>query len=260
MNNWFINYRPNPRARIRLFCFPYAGGSPSVFRHWPDSLRADAEMLAVQAPGRGARISEPPIASMPTLVQQLCDSIAPLLDRPYVYFGHSCGALVAFELARRLQQLHYPGPEHVVLSARRAPHLPPLDPPVASLPDTEFLEVLRTYGAMTEDVLADRDLLALVLPTLRADIALLETHVHRPVPKLSVPATILGGTSDPLVPQADLRAWQDLISAPVRFRMIEGGHFFLKEVPGEVVGCLDEILLSCMPHLPANASSCAPKA
>ena len=100
---WIAGRKPNPQAHMRLFCFPYAGGTPSVFRNWSDGLPADVEVCPVQLPGRGTRLMEPPFSQLPPLIEALAEALLPLLDKPFALFGHSLGSLLSFELARRLR-------------------------------------------------------------------------------------------------------------------------------------------------------------
>src|SRR5579883_2155511 len=140
---WRVCFKPNPQARLRLFCFPYAGGAASIYRLWPQLLPETIEVHAIQLPGREGRLLEPTYVRLAPIIDEVTQAIAPLLDRPFALFGHSLGALLAFELARQLRRLQRPQPIHFFASARRAPQFADPDPPIHRLPDAEFLEEVR---------------------------------------------------------------------------------------------------------------------
>src|SRR5689334_8070972 len=121
---WFTSQRPNERARLRLFCFPYAGGGAEIYRLWPQNLPSEVEVCVAQLPGRGMRLREQPFTSLDALVETGTEAIAPLLDKPFALFGHSMGAMISFELAQRLRERGGPQPAHLFVSGRRAPQLP----------------------------------------------------------------------------------------------------------------------------------------
>src|SRR5437763_15337105 len=168
---WLVSRKPNPRARVRLFCFPYAGGGDSVFRAWQKGLSEAIEVCPVQLPGRGARISEPPFTELSPLVRAAAQALAPHLDKPFAFFGHSMGALICFELARHLRKDGGPQPVHLFVSGRCGPQTP-REPFAGDLPDSEFQEMLRRYNGTPEEVLENRELMELLLPAVRADFAL----------------------------------------------------------------------------------------
>src|SRR2546421_132109 len=141
--SWFPRLQSNPEANLRLFCFPYAGGSSRLFYRWQEGLPASVEVVPVELPGRGMRLSQPPFANLRPMVQAIVEAIAPRLDKPFAFFGHSMGALISLELARALRREHGREPVHLFVSGRRAPHLPETLPPMHDLPEAEFIEGLR---------------------------------------------------------------------------------------------------------------------
>src|SRR5215216_2860694 len=143
ISNWLTCPKPNPHARLRLFCFPYAGGRAAIFRTWPDALPNNVEFFAIELPSRGKRMKEPPITRMDPLVRGIAEAIRPLLDKPFCFFGHSMGALISFELARLLRREHSPQPSHLFVSGSAAPQVPDAHPRTFDLPEPEFLDVLR---------------------------------------------------------------------------------------------------------------------
>lgn len=222
-DRWVARPVADPDARLRLFCFPPAGGSAVEFWPWPELLPAGVEVLAVQLPGRANRIGEPPFERLEPLVRALHDALGSHLRPPFAFFGHSLGALIAYELARRLG----PGLERLYVAAHRAPQLPARDRARHTLGDDELVGELRRLNGTPQEILDDGELRELMLPRLRADFAVAETYEHVPGPPLDVPVVVLGGTRDRLVRPAELQAWARLTSAGCRVRMVPGDHFFL---------------------------------
>jgi medium-chain acyl-[acyl-carrier-protein] hydrolase len=226
-DSWIACRKPNPQARLRLFCFPYAGIGASIFRTWPDGLPADIEVCPVQFPGRGTRLMETPFTQLSPLVQALAQALVPLLDRPFASFGHSLGALVSFEFARQLRRQSGVQPVRLFVSADRAPQIPHRDRPIHALPEEEFLVELRRLNGIPGKVLEEAGLMQIMLPVLRADLAVYENYVYSTEPPLNCPITIFGGLQDHRVSHGDLEAWRDQTSVSFSLRMFPGDHFFL---------------------------------
>lgn len=222
-------HRPAPLAepRLRLFLLPHAGGGASSFRRWGAGLPAGVEACAVQLPGRENRMGEAAFDRIEPLVDALIEGTAAWRDRPWAVLGHSNGALLAFEWARRLRDRGDAGPVHLFASGRRAPDVPSRRAPTAHLPDDAFLDELRALNGIPREVLEHPELMALLLPTLRADVALNEAYVFRAAPPLDVPITALGGTRDEKAARADLEAWGRHTTGPFTLRLFSGDHFFL---------------------------------
>lgn len=224
--SWVVRLRPDPGAELRLFCFAYAGGGASVFRAWPDGLPREVEVCAVQLPGHESRIGEAPHRRLGPLVSALAEAIEPHLDRPFAFFGHSMGALVAFELARELRRTSRPQPASLLLAAFRAPQLPNPNISIHHLPDEMFTVVLRAEG-VSEEVLRNSELMAALLPTLRADFELCDTYRYTSQAPLGCPLSIFGGLADVRVDAGDLDGWRLHTTGPSRVAMLPGSHFFL---------------------------------
>jgi medium-chain acyl-[acyl-carrier-protein] hydrolase len=230
--------RPRSRstpARLRLFCLPYAGGGAQIFRHYAAALPAAVEVCAVQLPGRERRFVERPLESVDAIVDQLAPVVARELSLPYAVFGHSLGALVGFELLRRLRAAGEPPPVRFFASGHRAPHLPDPDPPIRHLPDAEFIEELRALNGTPQAAFDSPELLALVLPTLRADFTAAETYVYRDAMPLACPISALGGTADDMITPEALQGWRQHTSADFEAHLLEGDHFFIHQRHPEVM-------------------------
>jgi medium-chain acyl-[acyl-carrier-protein] hydrolase len=242
LDSWIAGRKPNPQARLRLFCFPYAGGAASVFRTWPDGLPTDVEVCPIQFPGRGTRLMEPPFSQLSLLVETLAEALRPLLDKPFALFGHSLGSLVSFELARQLRAKHQARPVRLFVSAGPAPQIPHRGLPIHDLPEREFAaELLRLNGTPSE-LLNHQEFMEVVLPSLRADFALYESYRYSPGPPLNCPISTFGGLSDQKVSHNDLEAWRDQTTVSFSIRMFPGDHFFLKTTQALLLRALSQEL------------------
>jgi surfactin synthase thioesterase subunit len=220
---------PRPEAPHRLFCFPYAGGGASTFASWAACLPAGVEVFPVQLPGRENRLREPLFRELPPLVEALATALTPLLNRPFAFFGHSLGALIAFELTRWLRRHSGPLPMLLMLSAQAPPHLPRNYPSPYALSDDSFLqELARRYGGIPSQLFSDRELRELFLPVLQADFALLAAYRYQAEAPLEMSLEVFGGEQDRAVRHDELYAWQEHTRGPIRLRLYPGDHFYVK--------------------------------
>ena len=240
--SWFFVPRRLSNPRIRVFCFPYAGGSATLFRDWPKKLPEDIELTGVQLPGRAFRLKDPPYTQMSSLLDELENQIGPHLDVPFVFWGHSFGALLAFELVRRFEKKGRALPLLVVLSGRRAPHLPKTGFDVRSMDDEEFIDELRKLGGTPEEIINNRRLMNLVLPALRADFELLHQWKHEPGETLAVPLRVAGGKDDTPIKEEDLEAWGQYTRSGFSVHMFKGGHFYVHDAEDELLPWLSRTL------------------
>jgi medium-chain acyl-[acyl-carrier-protein] hydrolase len=221
---WVKFWTTRTAEQIRLLCFPYAGGSVSIYRHWTD-LPPEIGVCAVQLPGRDERFRERAF----TRVDKLCDALVPALgcylDMPFAMFGHSMGAIIAYESARRLEARGQV-PVRLFASGHRAPHLPLRRKRAFDLSNQAFRERLRELNGTPEDVLRNPDLMELVLPRLRDDFELSETY-ERQQARLICPITALGGSEDREVSRSDLEGWRLVTTADFDVKMFAGDHFYL---------------------------------
>jgi pyochelin biosynthesis protein PchC len=224
---WFVVDSPRPDPVARLFCFPYAGGSAQIFQDWHRYLPYEVEVVGMQYPGRGTRVVEPAITSCDQMVETLLVEFEPWLDVPYMFFGHSNGALVSFELARALQDFGSNLHIHHFISGKRAIHLESRRNQLHDLPRDAFLREVERLGGTPAEVLADPEFLEILLPILRADFSLSETYVRRDASPLKSNATLLYGSRDVDIPEYDVFRWAELVRGNIDYRCFDGGHFFI---------------------------------
>ena len=225
----FLRPRPVVAPRLRLFCFPYAGGSATAYHPWPTALPADIELVAVQYPGRATRMREAPCTRMEALLDDIERGIVGQLDRPYAFFGHSMGATVAHELTRRLLAGSRPPPRQLFISGRSAPQLPSRRAAIHALPEAEFIASMRDFNGTPAEIFEHRELMEMMLPIIRADFQVLETWSYEDRGAIDIPLSVFGGIADPGVPIENLDAWACCTTARFKRHMFPGDHFFLQQ-------------------------------
>ena len=223
---WLGFHKLNPNASLRLLCFPYAGGSSQIYREWQKGFPSHIEVCAIQLPGRGHRLTEPAYTNVHDLVKVAVEELSPIIDRPFALFGHSMGALIAYEFAHLLREKRGLQPEHFLVSSRRAPHLPS-DYITYNLPEAEFLSELSQLNGTPREVLEHPELMQLLMPLLRADFELIQTYKYTPRPPLNCPLTVIGGSEDDEVEDEKLAAWREHTTGPFLLQIIPGDHFFI---------------------------------
>jgi medium-chain acyl-[acyl-carrier-protein] hydrolase len=224
---WYARNAMRTDALWRLFCFPYAGGSSAIFRDWRTMLAPSIEVVAVELPGHGIRRDEKPLAELDSLIDALVPAMLPDLNRPFAIFGHSLGALIGYELTRRLYTRVGLQPRRLIVSGHEAPGRMSPSRHVHQLPDEEFTAELRRLNGTPREILSDAELMQLALPVLRADFRLDETYRHSPYPRLSCPISAYGGISDEDVSADSIAAWRDTTKGAFTSRMFDGDHFFI---------------------------------
>ncbi|MFJ8623896.1 thioesterase II family protein [Kitasatospora sp. NPDC093550] len=245
---WLVTRHRRPAAAIRLYCFAHSGGAVGEFVRWGDEL-PEVEVWGVQLPGRGSRLDEEPYTAVEPLVAALVEQAS--FEGPFAFFGHSLGALLAYETARALRDRGLPQPECLLLSAHPGPHLARRLPPLYHLGDQELFAVIQgEYGSLPEEITEDPELLALVMAPHRADFEIVDTHRHRPGPPLGLPLHVFGGSEDRLTPE-DLAAWERHSDGPLSLHLLPGGHFYLREQRAALLGHLRRVLLTpALDHTP----------
>lgn len=238
---WLRRFVPRPDAELRLVCLPHAGGAAVFYRDWARLLPPHLEVVAVQYPGRADRLAEPAVADIAGLCVGLAGEIAGLSDRRLALFGHSMGAVVAFEVARALAREDGKEPVRLFVSGHQAPHIEHFDT-VHLAGDAGLRAELRRLGWTPEEVLADDDLMALVLPAVLADYTAIENYRYRPGPPLACPITALVADADPDVTQAEAGAWREHTTGEFDLAMLPGDHFYLVPEREQVLGLVAEAL------------------
>lgn len=224
---WLSYYKPNSKATVRLFCFPYLGGGIHVFRPWTIKLPRFIEVCAIQLPGRGSRLEEPSLSRMTTLVKTLSSIISGYLNKPFAFFGHSMGALVGFELARELRASYQVEPTHLFVSGSCAPDNLKKEKTIYNLDDSDFLREIRHLHEIPDETFEQPELVELVLPALRADFAIYQTYAYKSQARLGCPISAFGGRQDPGVSKSCLNGWRKQTTSDFSVEMFPGDHFFL---------------------------------
>lgn len=250
----FQNGRMSEQVELKMFCFPYAGGTALVFNKWADLLPSAVQVIPVELPGRGVRLKEPAHISLPPLIDELEEVIWPLLDKPFVFFGHSMGALIAFELARTLRRKYDREPHALFVSGRRAPQTPRNEPVTYNLPHDEFIEELIKLDGTPKEVIKHADLMEMMIPLLRADFQLVQTYEYLPDTPLRCPITIYGGLQDRHIPRELLLPWKELTSSRCWVHMLPGDHFFIRSSKAQLLKLLAHELQEIIVYSRANSA------
>jgi surfactin synthase thioesterase subunit len=234
MSSWFRCFQPTHFAEVRLVCFPHAGGSATFYRDWHKQLSSAVEVHAVQYPGRADRMRDPMIDDALQLAQSVTKAMKPLSDRPVALFGHSMGALIAYEVALMLTTMSMP-PIHLFVSGASAPHdrTPRC---IADADDQTFLSELRRIGGTDSESLADPELRELFMPYIRNDFRLVESYTYRNDPPLTIPITAITGEDDRDVSPDTVESWRVLTTGEFSMRVLPGDHFYLVPAQSDVLG------------------------
>lgn len=229
-SSWFLHHdsfrQASLHSEFRLLCFPHSGGGASIFRKWSTYLPNTFEVYPVQLPGRENRFREPLLQSMESVIEELWPQVIPLLDKPLALFGHSLGALIVFELAKKIEANRIQQKVILFVSACLPPAYIDHSFPLHTLNNEEFIVQLNSYGAMPKQLLENREALNLLLPCLRADFSIFETYscsTHFP---MQMPIIAIGGDNDALVDSNRLLDWQNYTSGLFETHLFPGGHFY----------------------------------
>ena len=235
----WVTISPSRGPRLaRLFCLPYAGGGAITYNRWQNRILEGVEVVRVQLPGRETRLREPLFTRLASLVDVLVDELIPWINGPFMLYGHSMGALLAFELARRLRRRYSRLPAHLFVSGYQAPQLPPVEPPFSHLPEAEFIDRVRQYGGLPDLIAQNEELLEIFLPILRADFEMTETYFYKEEDPFEFPLTAFGGMNDPKMNRERILPWSAHTSRRFDAHFFPGGHFFLMDSESMV---LDQI-------------------
>jgi surfactin synthase thioesterase subunit len=247
-DGWLVIPQPNPLAKVRLFCFPYAGGNAAVYRPWVEMLRPDIELVAIDPPGRAARVHERAIDDFDRFFDALLPVMARFTDRPMAFYGHCLGGITLYEAARRLRAQRGFELRHVFVSSSRAPRrllrvgrfeedllarlltLPRYDPftPAHDQTDEVFTELIRRFNiGASEEFLANEELKRLLMPAIRAEFRMASRYKFRADAAWDTPVTCFVGAEDPYVTREDALAWSECTRSSFKLHLREGDHFLV---------------------------------
>jgi surfactin synthase thioesterase subunit len=226
----FIRQVPVADPRLRLFCFPFAGGSGPVFGGWGDRLKPEIEVWAAQPRARGMRFREAPLETVEAMVEEFFAALRPGLDVPFAFYGHSLGGLLAFELTRRLQAEGLPMPKHLFIGASTPPHMGLIHDEIGHLPDGEFVSAIQErYAGIPAAILNDPELMEIFLPALKADYQAFERYGFQATVPVRCPVTVFAGAEDAGAASHLLEEWVRHTAGGFSMETVPGGHFFLTE-------------------------------
>jgi surfactin synthase thioesterase subunit len=231
---WLLRFRSPQRATVTLLCFPHAGGGATSFRSWADLVPPGVQVVAVQYPGRQNRFGEPCIDQMAPLVDGIVAAVHRGLDGPVALFGHSMGAVVAFEAARRLRTSDTVRVVRLFASAGPAPSAR-RSQGVHLRDDEGLVAYIRELGGPGADVLKHEEMREIALPMVRSDIRLIETYRFEPGAALDCPVTAIAGDRDHTFSVVDARRWAMHTVGGLDVHSLPGDHFYLDAVPRQVV-------------------------
>ncbi|OHU85051.1 MULTISPECIES: thioesterase II family protein [Pseudoalteromonas] len=238
---WLFIPKPNPQASLKVICFPYAGGSVRSFSDWKDTLPDFVELIIIQMPARGARISEPPAQCMDELTDTLITELAPHLNCDFVFYGHSLGARVAFEAQRKMRLNGMTGPCHFVASGSPNPGKDRSHEKTHLLDDEAFKAKLKSLNGTPPAVLEHEELMTLFMPVLRADFKLANTYRYTGDEKSPCSLSVFAGKDDEITVE-EQQDWQKYFSGEYTFTLFEGDHFFIDSSNQEVGEAFSEVV------------------
>jgi surfactin synthase thioesterase subunit len=252
ISHWLAYHQPAPAASrppLRLFCFPHAGGSALLYRNWQSALPAGIEVCPVQLPGRGFRLNEPAMTNIYEMSAAALSGLLSLFQQPFALFGHSMGALIAFELCRLLERERRIVPAMLLVAGARAPHLREEEEPTWNLPDAEFIEKLREMNGTPKEVLADSELMEFLSPIIRADFRAVQSYKYKESEPLSSSIAAFGGLKDEDVTTERLKGWRSHTLKSFSYSLFSGDHFFINSCRDEL---LNRVALKLAPILDAR--------
>jgi surfactin synthase thioesterase subunit/acyl carrier protein len=263
--SWLIIVGPRATPRLRLFCFPFAGGGSAVYRNWAEFIDPGIEVVAIEPPGRLERITEAPIADMNEFVGQLLPEMEELLDRPFAFFGHCLGALTMYETARRLIHTTMFRPDHFFVSGARPPDRITdqgsfeerlmhdllklaefrIGLPAYAQPEDVFAELIRRFNIQaTEQLLGDPELRRLMLPVIRAEFQMAINYQFVREPPWEIPITCFAAKGDPYVSRRHALGWGRFTNSRLQVHIREGAHFAVVDDVAFIHGVINQELLS----------------
>lgn len=250
----FRSLRGCSAPQLRLFIFPYAGGSTSAFRNWPKHLPSSIEIRSLELAGHDTRFQEEASTNWEQIVSESSAAIAALVEVPIVFFGHSMGSMLAFETARTLRRTYGIGLEACIVSGRSAPQMVSRTPSLGHLASKVLVRKLsELYGGIPEEALADEELVELMARVLRADLAVVDGYRYAPDEPLPCPMAAFGGKADPWVTEEELSLWGRQTSGEFYVEQFAGDHFYLRdETAGHILLQRIETICATAVHSPGR--------
>lgn len=230
----------------RLFCIPHAGGGPSAYRGWRDLLAPEIDVTIIELPGRETRFKETPYLRIDDLVHDLTEAVLPKIrdGQQFAFFGNSLGGLIAFETLQAIYELSCQEADHLFVSSVGAPHLPVQMPPIAHLSDHDLIrEIQDRYAGIPAAVLDDTELLSAMLPTLRADVSVVESYRRLAPRPLACPITAFRGRRDRTIEARDVEAWSDQTVSSFRHVLLDEDHLYLQSARSSLTAQIRTTLL-----------------
>lgn len=238
----YVVLGPSPASSTVLVCFHFAGGSAQSFYSWRTACKGRCELAAAELPGRGRRQRAPFVASIAEAAEQLASAYLPFARRKTVFYGHSLGALLAFETARLLRQRGLEGPSCLIVSSRAAPGSSLTRVGLPKLSDADLRHYLGEIQGTPKVLLDNAALMEFAIPSLRSDLGLIYDYAFKPGPLLDIPIDVIGGVNDKWAPLESLLGWRALTRASFRLRMIAGGHFAATSAPDLILETMETYL------------------
>ncbi|MEK3791128.1 alpha/beta fold hydrolase [Paenibacillus sp. FSL R7-0204] len=224
----FVAPKLNPQATCRIFCLPYAGGMAEIYYPWLNVLPEEFELVAVQYPGHVPGTGDELYTCLNSLAEEIANEISAFSDKKYIIFGHSMGALIAYEVTKRLAGKKVRQPEHLFIAARTPPNLPVVAPMIHKMSDSEIIQIARAFNALPEEVLQNEDILQMIIPTLKADFEMIGTWKHdHNAPPLNVPLCAFTGMFDSLGVPEQMKEWSNYTSNSFRMITMPEKHYFI---------------------------------
>lgn len=228
-------------ARLRMYCFPYSGGSAQMYKDWGKGLPAHVDVCGVQMPGRASRFREPRYLSVPEAIEAMLPEFLRTVSEPFVLFGHSLGAALAFEMAHELERADRK-PALLVVSGMMGPRQPSLEPPIYHLPDDQFKIKLREFNGTPQEVLEHEELMDLLLPLLKADFTMADTYQYREGRRVTCPIAVFAGVADPHTNAEGIQDWRTYTDAACTEHLFPGDHFFIHTEEQRLLATLGQYL------------------
>lgn len=231
---------------MKLFCFPYAGGSKLIYKNWQQNLRCDIEVIAYEMSGRGKKILEPEYEDIDDAINKIFNDIMIHVEKGnYSFFGHSMGSYIVYKLTKKIVEMNLPKPSHLFLSGSKPPHLQNKDIPDHLLPEKDFIDLLKDYGGTPEDFFQNQELLDFFIPKLRSDFKIANYVIEDEsnITPLDVKFTVLYGDNENDLTQKEVREWNKYTNHTINYHCINGSHFFIDENPRPVLSIVNTILI-----------------